>query len=93
MEKENNKELEKIMKEISKNFSDKPHKNKLAEIFNKDNNAVKNPHTTTNDICTFYTEWGKKYVEFYGEFKQKARSISELKPLIDYLDREGYQWI
>lgn len=94
MEKENkNKELEGIMNEVSKNFSDKPWNDKLAEIFNRDNAVIKETHIKIDDLCAFYTEWGKKYVEFYGEFKQKARSIPELKPLIDYLDKEGYQWI
>lgn len=32
-----------------------------------------------------------KYAEFQGEFGRKARSIIELKPLLDYLDSNGYK--
>lgn len=33
-----------------------------------------------------------KYAEFQGEFGKKARSIKELKPLFDYLDKNGYTY-
>ena len=32
-----------------------------------------------------------KYAEFQGEFGKGARSIKELKPLFDYLNKNGYK--
>jgi hypothetical protein len=87
-----NPELEKIVNEISKNLSDKPHLRKLYGIIQNGGGKFLGGGEETQ-ICTFYTEGGKKFVEFYGDYKNKARSMNELKSLIDYLDREGYLWI
>jgi hypothetical protein len=92
MENEINSELEEIMGEVSKNFSDKPWNNQMLEIFEKGGGILSNKEEE-NLICSFHTEWDKKYVRFYGEYKEKARSMKELEPLIKYLDKEGYQWV
>lgn len=91
MEKENNSEIENIMKEVSKKFS-KPWNNQLLKIFENGGGTL-SPKVEEDLICSFHTEWEKKYVRFYGEYREKARSMPELKPLIDYLDREGYEWV
>jgi hypothetical protein len=83
--------LESIIKEVSRNFFNTHKNNQLRDIFNR--GGTPNKSITNIDLCSVYTEWGKKYVEFYGEYKEKARSMSELKTLIDYLDKEGYEWI
>jgi phosphoglycolate phosphatase-like HAD superfamily hydrolase len=84
--------LESLIKEVSRNFSNKPWNNSLREIFERGGGTLLNKEEE-NSICTFYTEWGEKYVKFYGKYKENTRSLKELKPLIDYLDKEGYKWI
>lgn len=32
----------------------------------------------------------KKHAEFYGKYKEKGRSIKELKPILDYIHEKGY---
>lgn len=84
--------LVRAMNEVSKNFSDKPHHHKASEIINLGGGTPSNS-IDINRICKVYTEWGKKYVEFYGNYKNKARSIEELQPLIKLLDEDKYEWI
>lgn len=91
MENEINSELENIMKEVSRNFS-KPWNNQLLKIFEQGGGTLSSKGEE-NLICNFHSEWGKKYVKFYGEYREKARSMPELKPLIDYLVKEGYEWV
>jgi hypothetical protein len=83
-------ELENILNQVNRNLSDKPWKHRMAEIISKSKNSSA---VEVVSLGHFYTENGKKFVEFYGEYKEKARSMKELQPLINYLDREGYQWI
>jgi len=87
-----NSELERIMNEVNKNINDKPWRKEAADIISRGGGNLSSG-VEIKDICRFFTEWGNKYVEFYGEYKEKARSIKELEPLINYLDKEGYHWI
>jgi hypothetical protein len=86
-----NEELEKIMEEVSRNFSDKPHLHELSKIMEREGKKLSDTGEEVL-ICRFYTEGDKKYVQFYGEYKEKARSMKELEPLIKYLDGKGYSW-
>jgi hypothetical protein len=70
----------------------------LEGIMNEINEKIKNKlfmggREQNEPLVTFKEEGDNKYVKFHGRFKQKARSIEALKPLIDYLDRKNYTWI
>jgi hypothetical protein len=84
-------ELERIMNEVNSNFNDRPWRHKMAELISHGGGTLNSPGEQIN-LGRFYIENGEKFVEFYGDFKERARSIRELQPLINYLDREGYKW-
>jgi transcriptional regulator NrdR family protein len=92
MEKEiKNEELERIVNEVDKNL-DKPWRQAVIEIISKQGGTL-SPEMKLEGMCSFYTEDGINYVRFYGDYKDKARSMPELKSLIDFLDKGNYQWI
>ncbi len=88
-EEHKNKELEGIMHEVSRNFSENPLNNKLAEIFERGGGTLISVGEIVNVASINETD---KIVRFYGDYKNRARSIKEFKPLIDYLDRNNYRW-
>jgi hypothetical protein len=85
-----NKELEGIMNEVSRNFSENHLNDKLADIFRRGGGNLRSVGEITEIATINETD---KIVEFYGDYKYKARSMKELKPLIDYLDKEAYRWM
>jgi hypothetical protein len=87
-EKIRNEELENMVNEISRNFTNKPHLYAVSNIISSGKGRFLNIGDI-NNICINETE---KKVRFNGEYKDKARSMKELKPLIDYLDRNNYTW-
>lgn len=86
-----NEELERIVNDINKNF-DKPWRRAAAEIIQRGGGTLINSGKIEN-LCEYYTENGVNYVKFYGEYKEKARLMNELKEFIDFLDKGNYQWI
>ncbi len=89
-EEHKNKELEGIINEVSRNFSENPLNERLANIFAKGGGTLISGGEITDIANINETD---KIVEFYGDYKNRIRSMGEFKPLIDYLDREGYRWI
>jgi hypothetical protein len=33
---------------------------------------------------------GEKHAEFYGKYREKAKSIKELNPILNYIHEKGY---
>jgi len=78
------KELENILNEVAKNIYNKPKRDRIKTLFNeKEINENTKLAVTINET--------DKYAEFHGEYKEKARSIKELKPLLDYIWKNGYK--
>jgi len=75
-EKINDEELEKVINEINNN---------LAGRFFR-GGGPKEEHLFT------MTSYEKGiYIEFIGAFKEKAKSMRELNPLFEYIQRKGYK--
>ena len=79
-----NKELENIFKQIATDLHNKPGKNELISLTGWGGGEKK------EELAVTLNETEKK-AEFHGEYRQKARSIKELKPLLDYLNSNSYE--
>jgi hypothetical protein len=83
-----NPDLERISKEITINFSNKPHQIILREILEREGKKVFEFGNTENYV---HMDETNKYAEFYGEYKKKGRFMKELEPLLNYLNSNGYR--
>jgi len=67
--------------------------NKLVKVLEKVNNNFSKRAYSSNgnkEEPFFHIYEESKFVEFYGEFKDKARSMKELEPLFNYMNEYGY---
>lgn len=81
------KELENIFKQIATDLHNKPGKDELIAL-----TGCKGGWRKEELIATFSEDGDKKVVQFQGKYRENPRSFPKLKPLIDYLDKNNYQW-
>jgi maltoporin len=79
------KDIEGLVEDFLKNSNNKSSSQEVITLYN---NQPSGDGLISRPVVRLYLE--DKYAEFFEEYTQIANSIEELKPIIEYIDHNGF---